>query len=527
MVYCIGQKWSYGLIYSISFRSRRVNFDASVKGGGGFSSVSGDSFVGGSGGGGTSSNTGMEGHPKGTSMDKDEVGMASVRFNTIVDIGSASFKYDMRKLTEILEFPKAWYRKTLVRRLFLGELKTTKFESTDATTPPTPDTSGFPSRHNSNAGHYMPHGFPSGGSGRRPSVPPNPAGGVTNPTPSGDSTAKTWIGKTTAHSWETLVLFALHFKELKVHMNMGNVMGNVDWNSKDFRSEGRLSIDSTGHKKIYISLGLSSSKLEAKGGFVGGAIDLGRVHTYCHLKEDKGIEPFHQVALQLDVAEVRFDYMSNNVTMGRISHLIIKLKDDWHVRDAASKPAQIFVQGDLSWDQLQLLISKSTTGDLIKICNKVEDFFLQQFKSSKKLIYSLEPGSFSSGLPAPKKMSTSSNPSDISEGDTRVSHHRHWQKVLEKISGMKIYTLDFKLPDVGSVLGGVLELHGKHISLACFYGSYFKSKSWALFSLKEPSISFVSDATYDETRADEEQLTTIIQTLLISLGQSDQVGALS
>lgn len=28
---------------------------------------------------------------------------------------------------------------------------------------------------------------------------------------------------------------AINFKELKVHMNMGNVMGNVDWISKDFR----------------------------------------------------------------------------------------------------------------------------------------------------------------------------------------------------------------------------------------------------------------------------------------------------
>ena len=59
--------------------------------------------------------------------------------------------------------------------------------------------------------------------------------------------------------------------------------------------------------------------------------------------------------------------------------------------------------------------------------------------------------------------------------------------------------------------------------------SYFKSKSWALFSLKEPSISFVSDAQqkmdfYDEKRQEEEELvTTIIQTLSISFGQSDYV----
>lgn len=40
----------------------------------------------------------------------------------IIDIGSASFKYDMRRLTEILAFPKAWYRRSIVRRMFLGDL---------------------------------------------------------------------------------------------------------------------------------------------------------------------------------------------------------------------------------------------------------------------------------------------------------------------------------------------------------------------------------------------------------------------
>lgn len=30
-------------------------------------------------------------------------------------------------------------------------------------------------------------------------------------------------------AWETLVLFAVNFKKLNVHMNMGNVMGNVSY----------------------------------------------------------------------------------------------------------------------------------------------------------------------------------------------------------------------------------------------------------------------------------------------------------
>ena len=41
--------------------------------------------------------------------------------SAIVDVGAAHFKYDMRRLTEILAFPRAWYRRSIVRRLFLGD----------------------------------------------------------------------------------------------------------------------------------------------------------------------------------------------------------------------------------------------------------------------------------------------------------------------------------------------------------------------------------------------------------------------
>ena len=42
---------------------------------------------------------------------------------------------------------------------------------------------------------------------------------------------------------------------------MGNVMGNVEWLSKNIRSEGRFSIGSTGHKNMYIGLGLNGLRV--------------------------------------------------------------------------------------------------------------------------------------------------------------------------------------------------------------------------------------------------------------------------
>lgn len=73
-------------------------------------------------------------------------------------------------------------------------------------------------------------------------------------------------------------------------------------------------------------------------------------------------------------------------------------------------------------------------------------------------------------------------------------HHRHWQRALEIVSGLRLSTLKYPLPHWGTVLGGKMDLHGVNISLACFHGINFKSKSWALFSLKEPCISFATEA---------------------------------
>jgi len=73
-------------------------------------------------------------------------------------------------------------------------------------------------------------------------------------------------------------------------------------------------------------------------------------------------------------------------------------------------------------------------------------------------------------------------------------HHRHWQRVLVQVAGLQLGSLRFSLPSTGTVLGGTMELHGSNISLACFHGINFKSKSWALFSLKEPCISFATEA---------------------------------
>uniref|UniRef100_A0A182JTV4 Bridge-like lipid transfer protein family member 1 C-terminal domain-containing protein n=1 Tax=Anopheles christyi TaxID=43041 RepID=A0A182JTV4_9DIPT len=480
----------------------------------------------------------------------DQTSKATIRFSTIVDIGSASFKYDMRRLTEILAFPKAWYRRSIVRRMFLGDLGMQQTSMCDLEIPIIPEGSldgSYMSRTSDRDASADVEGRLGcrvgealnrdrlrlslenigmgtvGGSGA--SSASSTARIKDQKSSSLDSTSSpSDVNQVT--SWETLVLFAINFTKLNVQMNMGNVMGNIVWLTKAFRSDGRLSIGSTGHKNMYIGVGLGGSSLDAKGSIVGGTIDLNRIDTYIHIREDPGSEPDHKVGIKLMALELKFDYMGTSVLMTRVSSLNAQLRDEWKFskdHDFGNKlptnyPAIILIHGDLSWDQLQMMISKSTTADILKMFYKLEEFFSQQFKSSKRVFSSLEPRLANPSMRASmrRREEKKSLGAEVSVHDAR--HHRHWQRPLKQTKGLWLSTLGVPLSNIGTVLGGTMELHGQNISLACFHGINFKAKSWALFSLKEPCIDFATEAQHVESTEEVH----IIQTLTFGLGMNTQ-----
>lgn len=72
--------------------------------------------------------------------------------------------------------------------------------------------------------------------------------------------------------------------------------------------------------------------------------------------------------------------------------MIDKLFIIWfNLYESLFRPAIILTHGTLSWHQLQILMSRSTTPDLLKMQLKLEEFFTQQFKSSKRVFSSLHP----------------------------------------------------------------------------------------------------------------------------------------
>ncbi|XP_028294367.1 bridge-like lipid transfer protein family member 1 isoform X3 [Gouania willdenowi] len=479
-----------------------------------------------------------------------------INISAVCDIGSASFKYDMRRLSEILAFPRAWYRRSIARRLFLGD----QTINLPASGPATPDSAENVTHHlspessrkaywrtwdGSTGTQHMsqsPNVFSehSAGSNMSPSSLGHlrsPAPGRTrsvsdSSAPRRDSVSKTSTpsfvknGKASGQQgapWETLVVFAINLKQLIVQMNMSNVMGNNTWTTSGLKSQGRLSVGSNRDREISMSVGLGRSKLDSKGGVVSGNIDVNTLEMVSHISEHPNQQPSHKIQITMGSTEARVDYMGSSILMGVFSNADLQLQDEWKVNlctvdSSLSEKSEIFIHGDLQWDIFQVIISRSTTPDLIKIGMKLQEFFTQQFDTSKRALSTWGPG-----LYLPPKTPVINTEKGGAELYMDAAHHRHWPDVLKVIAGCHISLFQMPLPEDAVQLGGSMSLHGNHMTLACFHGPNFRSKSWALFHLEEPNIAFWTEAQKIWEDGSKDDSTYIVQTLDFHLGHNTMV----
>uniref|UniRef100_A0A8C7HZV8 KIAA1109 n=1 Tax=Oncorhynchus kisutch TaxID=8019 RepID=A0A8C7HZV8_ONCKI len=421
-----------------------------------------------------------------------------INISAVCDIGSASFKYDMRRLSEILAFPRAWYRRSIARRLFLGDqtinIRKAYWRTWDGST------------GNMSPGGLSSH-LKSPAPGRTRSVSDSSA-------PRRDSVTKTSTpsfnknGKAAGPQgtpWETLVVFAINLKQLNVQMNMSNVMGNNTWTTSGLKSQGRLSVGSNRDREISMSVGLGRSKLDSKGGVVGGNIDVNTLEMVSHISEHPNQQPSHKIQITMGSTEARVDYMGSSILMGIFSNADLQLQDEWKVNLC-------------TWDIFQVIISRSTTPDLIKIGMKLQEFFTQQFDTSKRALSTWGPVPY-----LPPKAPVINIEKEAAELYMDAAHHRHWPGVLKVIAGCHISLFQMPLPEDAVQLGGSMSLHGNHMTLACFHGPNFRSKSWALFHLEEPNIAFWTEAQKILEDGSTDDSTYIVQTLDFHLGHNTMV----
>jgi hypothetical protein len=359
-----------------------------------------------------------------TVMEHNGELLNSIQLSVIGQISKAQFEYDIRRFSEILTFPKIWYNRSLARRLFLGD-------------------EGIPTR------------IPTPRTVSRPIAP-------------------TVIKSTTTKQLrkEARVLLAIQLKELQISMRMSNVMGKVEWNTTDVCSTGRLTLTNEGHRSLFFSLGLQKSTFQAEQGIVGGIVRLKNLRTtglIRHGLHDRTLfnESTHLFDVLTDAIELRLDYMGSPTLMGRICHILLRLKDDHHgIPNNDLTPASTLVFLNLDWSQLHLMITRSTTPDIIKMVTKLTEFFNAQLLNSKNLLASIQYD-FHDGV---KRTNV--------EKKTTNGQSKYDTNIIKRYIGMH---------------GGELMLQGHNLTLVVFHGLNFKSRQWALFSLNEPQINFVTD----------------------------------
>ena len=163
--------------------------------------------------------------------------------------------------------------------------------------------------------------------------------------------------------------------------------------------------------------------------------------------------------------------MGSPTLMGRICHILIRLKDDRHTTPINnpqdnSSPALTLVILNLEWSQLHLMITRSTTPDILKMSMRLIEFFNAQMLSSKNLLSSVQYD-FRDGTKRSNIEKTTAN-----------QQSKRDMTVIKRRIGMN---------------GGEIVLQGHNLTIIVFHGLNFKSRQWALFSLNEPQINFVTD----------------------------------
>ena len=108
-----------------------------------------------------------------------------------------------------------------------------------------------------------------------------------------------------------------------------------------------------------------------------------------------------------------------------------------------------------TWDQLHLMITKSTTPDCLLAVYRLRDFCARQLTEGKDYMRQCEFDLFEEARLPARAAPTSA---------------------------------------AANVSGGNIQLRGNNFTLITFHGQNFRAKKWAVFSLNEPSLDFAAQS---------------------------------
>ncbi|EPB75014.1 hypothetical protein ANCCEY_05883 [Ancylostoma ceylanicum] len=392
-----------------------------------------------------------------------------VKFVLTSSIGAANFNYDMRRLSELMAFPKPWYRAAIARRVFFGDQAMSREPASQPSTI---------------ASHNL-----VTASARPAAVRPDKA-------------------------WSATVLLAVQWKELNVNAQMSNTMGNTSWRARRGLLRAIAKLNSKSERNVTLTFKLDSSELTAHGGAISGEIALSRLLLSASHARLVNQPPQNGAKVQLRWLAARVEWMSRPILIGRCEKPAISLGDEF-LREKNEQGeyiracVRLNVKG--SWEDLQVVITRGTVDDIQKIINKLKTFFEEQLKSSK-MVWGIRQDSAASAT-QPKQEET---PSQLAYAT------QFWQKVLDSVTEIQFKQKILPIPQNGeTVVGGFVGLEAGRVSLACMHGE-MSAHSWALFHMRHPGIIFTPEAKFSYIDRDDDVIGVAVrQKLIIRLGPHD------
>ncbi|KAI6182660.1 FSA-C domain-containing protein [Aphelenchoides bicaudatus] len=415
-----------------------------------------------------------------------------VQLIIVSNVGKADFNYDMRRLSELLSFPKPWYRKKLIQRVFFGEQSIVRKGSISTT-----------------------HSAPAFASNNLSIPSTRPISQSPQPTPT-ISTQRT--------EWAAEVDFSMQWGELNVKAQMSNVMGSTVWFVRQGIIRSQIKLDSFRQKTIAFGFKLDKSNLSAQGGAISGEIEMRRLLITAKHQKKMDKAPENMAKVELDSVEARVEWMSRPIFITLLSKPQISIHDkwDWHSNSSGKvDEACCMVNIDGSWSDLQMIITKNTTRDVTKIVQKLVSFFNDQIRNSRMVWghYEFDRVSTSSDIStSTQHSSVEQNDADSLDSDTgrkkffgkrkrtisTVTQHtaEHWQAILDLVTDVQMNKNILPLPTVKSgvtFVGGVVDFRAGRISLACMNGE-MNATTWALFHMRQANILLTCKAKYAFSR---------------------------
>jgi len=110
---------------------------------------------------------------------------------------------------------------------------------------------------------------------------------------------------------------------------------------------------------------------------------------------EQGTIPKHIFTAQLELLEVRVDFMMTSVLAGTARDVAINVYDEWNNSLSSLSSVQgkeaVNITLRVSWDQAKLVISNSTTSSLENIVKRLKEFVLQQKRRSERTFLLMWP----------------------------------------------------------------------------------------------------------------------------------------